>query len=474
VTNGKKVVVIGLDCAEPDLVFNRYRGRLPNLEKLMARGAWGRLRSCDPPITVPAWSVMMSSKDPGTLGIYGFRNRSDYSYDKMAFATGASVKEPRVWDYLSKAGKKVIVLGVPGTYPPRPVNGLMVGCFLTPSIESNYTYPPELKEEIARQVHPYMVDCPDFRTEDKQRLLGDIYKMTDKRFALARHFLTTKPWDFFMMVEMGTDRIHHAFWKFIDSSHSKYVKGNAFENSIRDYYEHVDGLIGKLLEVVPKDAVVLVVSDHGAKAMDGGICINEWLIQKGYLVLKGDYPQKPTRFAELAVDWSRTKAWSEGGYYARVFVNVQGREPHGIVPRSEYEAFCNQLIREIEAIPDEKGQPIGTRVLKPQQLYRTIKGVAPDLFVYFGQLRWRSVGTVGLRSIQTFENDTGPDDANHAEEGIFILAAPGIPAGKEWHQGQLMDIAPTLLRLFHLDVPADMQGKVFPPEVLGSALNGKT
>src|SRR5205085_8388014 len=104
---------------------------------------------------------------------------------------------------------------------------------------------------------------------------------------LARHFLHTKPWDFFMMVEMGTDRIHHAFWKYTDPTHSKFEPGNPYEHSIRDYYEYVDKEIGQLLKEVPEDAVVLVVSDHGAKTMDGGICINEWLIQKGYLVLKG-------------------------------------------------------------------------------------------------------------------------------------------------------------------------------------------
>jgi predicted AlkP superfamily phosphohydrolase/phosphomutase len=457
-----KVVIIGLDCAEPQLVFERFRGQLPNLERLMARGVHGNLRSCDPPITVPAWSVMMSSKDPGTLGIYGFRNRSDYSYEKMSFATGTAVREPRVWDHLSQAGKKVICLGVPGTYPPRPVNGIMVGCFLTPGIESNYTYPPAIKDEIAKAVHPYMVDVPDFRTENKGRLRDDIYKMTEKRFTLARHFLRTKPWDFFMMVEMGTDRIHHAFWKFTDPSHPRYEPGNVWEQVIPDYYRYVDGQIGQLLRDVPEDAVVLVVSDHGAKAMDGGICINEWLIQQGYLVLKGEYPKKPMRFAELPVDWSRTRAWSEGGYYARVFLNVQGREPQGIIPRSEYEAFRDRLVREIEAIPDEKGQPIGTKVLKPENLYKKIKGVAPDLFAYFGQLRWRSVGTVGLKTVQTFENDTGPDDANHAEEGIFILAGPGIPAGERWSGRQLMDIAPTVLKLFGLPIPPDMQGKAFP------------
>jgi predicted AlkP superfamily phosphohydrolase/phosphomutase len=266
---------------------------------------------------------MMSSKDPGTLGIYGFHNRSDYSYEKMAFANGNAVKEPRAWDYLGRAGKQVILLGIPGTYPPRPVNGVMVGCFLTPGIENNYTYPPEVKDEIAKVVHPYMVDVPNFRTDDKKRLLDDIYRMTEKRFTLARHFLTTKPWDFFMMVEMGTDRIHHAFWKFTDRNHPKFEAGNQWENAIRDYYQYIDDQIGQLLREVPEDAYIVIVSDHGAKAMDGGICINEWLIQKGYLVVK-EHPKKPTRFADLPVDWSKTRAWSEGGYYARVFLNVQG------------------------------------------------------------------------------------------------------------------------------------------------------
>jgi predicted AlkP superfamily phosphohydrolase/phosphomutase len=456
-----KIVVIGLDCATPELVFDRYRGKLPNLERLMARGMWGRLRSCDPPITVPAWSVMMSSKDPGTLGIYGFRNRSDYSYTKLAFATGTAVREPRVWDYLSAAGKDVIVLGVPGTFPPRPVKGVMVGCFLTPDINSNYTYPAEVKNEIDREVGPYMVDVPNFRTDDKARLRDDIYRMTEKRFKLARYFLRTKPWDFFMMVEMGTDRIHHAFWKYCDPGHPRFEPGNPWEKVIDDYYEYVDREIGELLNTVPSDALVLVVSDHGAKAMDGGICINEWLVQKGYLVLK-EYPKKPTPFAGLNVDWARTRAWSEGGYYARVFFNIKGREPQGTIGPEEVEAFREQLGREIAAIPDDKGQPIGTQIFKPGDLYHKINGVAPDLLVYFGGLRWRSVGTVGPGMIQTFENDTGPDDANHAEEGIYILSGPGLPAGREWHGGQLMDVAPTLLHLAGLPVPADMQGKLFP------------
>ena len=455
-----KVAIIGLDCAEPSLVFDQFADRLPNLTKLRERGLWGKLRSSDPPITVPAWMSMMSSKDPGTLGYYGFRNRADRSYEKMTTATSLAVKEPLLWDYLGRADKQVILLGVPQTYPPRPVNGLMITDFLTPSIESNYTYPPELKAEIAAlpEVHPYEFDVSDFRTPDKGKIRDALVRMTDKRFALARHLLTSKTWDFFMMVEMGTDRVHHAFWQYFDHGHHRFVPGNPYESVMIDYYMHVDRQIGQLLAVLPPDAHVLVVSDHGAQCMDGGIALNDWLIQRGYLVVE-EYPKTPCRLETLKIDWSKTTAWGAGGYYGRLFLNVRGREPHGIIPPEQYEATRDKLIAELEALGDPAGKPIGTKVHKPDDLYREVRGAAPpDLFVYFGNLRWRSVGTVG-GPIHTFENDTGPDDANHAQDGLLMLAGPGIPARGPVEGMQLMDVTPTVLRLFGLDVPADLQGK---------------
>ncbi|MEO6807831.1 MAG: alkaline phosphatase family protein [Isosphaeraceae bacterium] len=455
-----KVVIIGLDCAEPTLVFDQYADRLPNLTKLRERGSWGTLRSSDPPITVPAWMSMMSSKDPGTLGYYGFRNRADRSYEKMTTATSLAVHEPLLWDYLGQAGKQVIMVGVPQTYPPRAVNGLLVTDFLTPSIESQYTFPTNLKAEIARlpDVHPYEFDVSDFRTPDKSKIRDSLIRMTDKRFALARHLLTTKPWDFFMMVEMGTDRVHHAFWQYMDPRHHRYVPGNPFETVIPDYYVHVDGQIGRLLEVLPDDAHVLVVSDHGGQCMEGGILLNEWLVKQGYLVLH-EYPKTPSRLEGLKVDWSRTTAWGSGGYYGRLFLNVKGREPQGLIAPEDYEATRDRLIAELEALGDPDGKPIGTRVLKPEDLYKTVRGAAPpDLFIYFGDLRWRSVGTIGTGQIHTFENDTGPDDANHAPEGMLIATGPGIPASGPISGMQLMDVTPTVLQLFGLKIPADLQG----------------
>ena len=118
-----RVLIIGLDCAEPSLVFDKYRAETPNLQSLISRGAWGELESTTPPITVPAWMCSLTSKDPGQLGVYGFRNRADHSYEKMTIANARSFNEPAIWDYLGRAGKQSYLVGVPPSFPPKPVVG---------------------------------------------------------------------------------------------------------------------------------------------------------------------------------------------------------------------------------------------------------------------------------------------------------------------------------------------------------------
>jgi predicted AlkP superfamily phosphohydrolase/phosphomutase len=455
-TTPKRLMIIGLDCAAPEILFDDMKGDLPVLNRLMERGVYGPLESCDPPITVPAWTCMMSSKDPGTLGFYGFRNRKDHSYDGLTFATAEKVKEDRVWDILSRAGKHVVVLGVPQTFPPSRVNGEMIGCFLSPSTESRYTFPEELRDEIKQVVGEYMVDVPNFRTDQKDRILRDINEMTRRRFQLARHLRDSRPWDFFMMVEMGPDRLHHGFWRYYDPKHPDYVPGTDYERAFRDYYRYLDSEIGSLIETLDDETALMVVSDHGAQSMYGGIQVNEWLIREGYLTLKDPGASGPVK--PDMIDWAGTRVWGDGGYYSRIFLNVRGREPEGIVEPEAVEALRDELIAKLEALGDENGDPIGTRVFRPEGLYHAVNGVPPDLICYFGNLTWRSIGSVGDGRVHVRENDTGPDDANHAKFGIYIFDGPGMPQSPP-HGARLFDIAPTVLAALGQPVPEDMQGR---------------
>ena len=310
-----KLVVIGLDSAPAHLVLNRWRDQLPTLASIMETGVGCVLESTHPPITVPAWSSMMTGLDSGQLGFYGFRNRRSFSYEAYSLASSTDVQQERVWDAISRSGRQVVLLGVPQTYPVRPVNGWVIGDFLTPSTDSPYTYPQKLKEEVERVSGGYVLDVEGFRTEDKEGLLERVYDKTRKHFAVAQHLMDTKPWDYFMMVEMGTDRIQHGFWSYMDPDHPKYHQGNPFESAILDYYRYLDGEVGDLLSLAPSDAAVLVVSDHGAKGMDGGIAVNEWLIQQGYLTLKS-YPSERKPISEVEVDWDRTRAWGRAATIA--------------------------------------------------------------------------------------------------------------------------------------------------------------
>ncbi len=456
-----KVLIVGLDCAGPQLVFDEFKADLPTLSNLMSSATWGELESSTPCITVPAWASMMSSRDPGVLGVYGFRNRANYTYDGMTTANSAAIKVKRLWDYVGDAGKESVLIGVPQTYPVQTVRGHMVSCLLTPGTESAFAYPAIFKQEVLNVAPNYQFDVKGFRTDDKALLLRQLYDMTEAQFALLKHTMTTKNWDLFMYVNIGVDRIHHGFWRYHDPQHRLHEQDSPFRHAIRDYYKRVDQIIGELVTLAGDDVTVLVVSDHGVKRMDGGICVNEWLWRNGWLALRNPpEPGKTLAFSDAQIDWSRTKAWASGGYYGRVFLNIQEREPEGVIPAAQAAAVRDELNAALKAIPAPDGTPLQTTVFYPENIYQQVNNYAPDLMVYFGDLHWRSVGGFGYESIYTLENDTGPDDANHAQHGMFILHEPRTQGRGQTNSYQLMDIAPTVLDRLGLPVPPQMQGRV--------------
>ncbi len=445
----KRVFVIGLDSAPPELLFDRFIDDLPNIKKIVKASIHGAMASTIPAITIPAWICMATGKTPGELGLYGFRHRKGHSYSEIWIAHSLMVKEKAIWDYI--APKKSVLIGIPPSYPPKPVNGWLVSCFITPDSSVNYTYPKEFKKEVESVVGDYIFDVP-FRKDDRDSIVEGVWEMTEKRFELIRYMIENKNWDYFEFVEIGLDRIHHAFWRFFDETHHLHEKGK-YEKVIPEYYKLLDKEIGKTVKLLDENTAIAIVSDHGIKKMKGCFAVNQWLIEEGLLKVKNrEKLEKPgIKLEQLDIDWGKTVAWAWGGYYARIFLNVEGREAKGIVKKSEYESVRDEVADAVRSIRGIDGEKWNTRVFYPEDIYPVCRGDKPDMMVYFDNLYWRSAGTLGYETPYLLENDTGPDDAVHSEYGVFALKLPeGTDEGREI-TCSIYDFAPTVLSLFGLN-----------------------
>jgi len=453
-----RLLIIGLDGVPPEFLFDRLRAVMPVTAALVERGTRAHLRTTDPPISVPAWPVMFSGVDPGTLGFYGFRHRAHHSYSETYVPNSRQMPVASVFDLASAAGRRVAVIGMPMGYPPPAVNGLYVSDFLTPTGARDYTHPPELAEELERKYGPYPFDVV-FRSHERKELLSKIVKMTETRFRIAADLLARENWDIFAIHEIGTDRLHHAFWKYFDETHPEFVPGNQYARVAEEYYKVVDRGIQGLIERVPPNTSIMVVSDHGSMAMRGCFCFNQWLVDRGYLVLNG--PVAPgTPLEKAPVNWDRTTVWGSGGYYARVFFNIRGREARGIVAPGQVPALRARLERELATVTDPEGRSVPVRVLDPVSTYQKVAGDAPDLMLYFDELHFRSAGTLGHPGLFLKENDTGPDDAVHSFDGVFLWVDAGrTRPPMELRRQSIRDVAPTVLRHLGLPIPAYMQGR---------------
>ncbi len=419
----RKIFVLGLDCVSPRILYEGYGVELKNLRDIVEESAKYNLQSCHPPITIPAWLVMFTGKTPGELGIYGFRHRKPGDVRESYIVNSTFVKTTTLWEEASRKGLRVGVIGVPPTYPPKPVNGFMVTDFTTPGPDKPYTWPPWLKRELESRFGPYIFDIV-YRSHEKDKVYKELFEMTKQHLDIVKYLLEKKSWDLFIYVEVGVDRAHHAFWKYFDNEHPRYTEHPVYSKVIPEYYRMIDEWFGEIMKILPRDTVIVIASDHGVKAMKGAFVINQWLEEQGYLKFK-EKPKKPGQDINRdMIDWNHTIAWGWGGYYARVFINLEGREPQGIVKKWEYEDIVKQLKRDIEKIRGPNGEYWNNRVYTPYELYPVVHGDAPDLMVYLDDLSWRSAGTIGWNTIYLPENDRGPDDAVHDWIGVFTIYDP--------------------------------------------------
>jgi len=283
--------------------------------------------------------------------------------------------------------------------------------------------------------------------------------MTQRRWRVARQLWKKEPWDLFVVHDIGPDRIHHAFWKYFDANHPKHPEASNLEPVASEFYRLLDKEVGIFLDDLGPEVDVLVVSDHGSQPMDGCFCVNEWLIQNGYLALKTPAPAAGIAIEKAEIDWSRTQVWGAGGYYARLFVNERGRELQGIVSPAERESLVARLRADLSRVKTPSGSPLGVRLFSPQEVYQEVRGDPPDLMAYFGEARWRSAGSVGHGHLFLDENDTGPDDAVHSFDGVIAHFYPRNRKCRDLGIQQIRDVAPTVYRLFGVPAPDWAQGR---------------
>ncbi|MCD6368247.1 MAG: alkaline phosphatase family protein [Thermoproteales archaeon] len=462
-----RVFVLGIDSAEPDLVFREWGEKLPAIKSLRSEGAWGRISSTIPPITCPAWPSAFSGFNPGHFGLYDLRYRRPGTYTDFGIVNSRVIKVPRIWDILSRRGLKSGVVFVPTTYPPSRINGFMVSSFLTPTVESQFTHPPSLKKLVLDAVggpENYIIDVYDYRRKDPKQLYEELKRKTEHDFKVIRKLLKTQgEWDLFVAVIMTVDRAQHTLWKFFDRDHPRYVDDPELRDGLLDLYVQIDRELEKTLELIPKDTAVIVVSDHGAKRMFYRINVNEALMSEGFLKLK-EKPKEPIGLADAdkrgLIDWEHTQAFALGAYIGQVFINLEGREPKGAVEKNEYIKVRKEVADFLKNIRGPNGEKLDNRVFVREEAYRgEYIDRMPDITVYFDNLHYGANEALGLGSLYSLETVKGPDDSNHGEYGIFVLRDPEGRVKGEIKGLKMEDLAPTILKLLEIPAPSGIEGK---------------
>jgi predicted AlkP superfamily phosphohydrolase/phosphomutase len=260
-----------------------------------------------------------------------------------------------------------------------------------------------------------------------------------------------------MQVEIGPDRLHHAFFAEIDASHPRHDPSSALVDAGERYYAQLDQELSALVALADQDTAIVLASDHGARSMRGCFLINQWLIEQGLLRLKAAPPVSTPLVPEL-VDWAGTQVWAEGGYYARVFLNVRGREPEGCVPASDAAALREQVGAALRKVRGPGGEAWQNRVEAAETLYRAARGDAPDLLALFDGLSVRALSSVGAPSCYAERDPRGGDAANHDYDGMLVLAGAGVAARGDLGPCEIQDVGVTVLSLFGINAPGDWLG----------------
>lgn len=489
----RRVLVLGLDGATFSIIEPMVRsGRLPNLAKLTAEGACGILESTLPPVTVPAWPSMMTGKNPGKLGYYDFLRREGYGVEPNGYCYE---EHAPLWQILNRYGVRTGVMNLPGTYPPGAVDGFMISGMLTPSKRSLYSYPATLGADLDTKVHDYEIDVPQWQYFDEGVFVKDLYKVTEKRAIAAEYLIKQIPCDFYIIVFTSCDRLQHVLWD--------------QPEVIETYWEWLDRIVGRILGLFGEETTVFVVSDHGFGPLERTFFVNEWLRRKKFLRVKlkinekalvkvGRLFERLYRFLgerelvrpivgllnklvgfdllqrytyaylsserlESKVNWRKTKAFScvHTPHFGQIYINMRGKMRKGRVSEDERERLKDAIIKELKGLPysDGGGGP-NVEAYKAEDIYSGPRvGDAPDIVFLLDGGRCEVDAKVGEGRIYAKGSPFTGWKGTHTMDGVFIARGPGIKPGHRLEKASILDVAPTVLRVFGIPPQQEMDGR---------------
>lgn len=506
----KKVFFIGLDGATFDVLDPLIdRGVMPRLKHFIGEGVRGPLETTIPPITPTAWVSWMTGKNPGKHGVFEFLLRRKGSGALPDTPVNSRSRDGLpFWDLLGQMGKQAIVTNVPCTYPPSMVNGVMISDFLTPRGRRDFTYPESLIEEVESRFGPYELYITEVYTPGNvDKILDQLFTELEYKTNVNRYLMEQYGWDVFATHYWGTDRFQHELWHLLDETHPFFDRKehDAHINRIHEYWHTVDSTLGELFDDVGCDTTVYLGSDHGFGPIEKFLCFNVWLIDEGLLVLKRDAMtlfkralfrlgftpdlayrsamkmglahlrlsvgvtnrSKLMKLANLLmlsledVDWSRTVAFSKGNY-GQIFINVRGRDEHGIVePGAEYATVMQRVIDKLRALVDpEAHQPLIGPIWSREDLYTGPHiDEAPDIQFLPSDMTNKPLGTLDLTS-NKFITPVYGNSGDHRMHGIILGRGTELRRGVRVEGARIVDFAPTILHSFGVEVPSDMDGRV--------------
>lgn len=436
----RRVVVVGLDGVPFSFLRAQIEaGNLPTLARLAAEGELREAVSVHPPVSSVAWASFLTARNPGKHGIFGFIDRRPLTFD-LYIPTASDLKAQTIWEILSRQGRRICSINVPLTYPPQPVNGIIVGDFLAPSLEGA-TYPADLAPKLAAE--GYMLDAdPLLAHEDLDGFVDELFRVLAARVSAALKLLRSELWDVFMVHIMETDRINHFLWRHFDERHPTY------RQRFLDFYRAVDSAVGQIAQAAGDDAVLLVLSDHGFCTARKAIFLNSWLAEIGWQGL--DARSSRPSLSDLTAE-SRAYCLDP----SRLYLRVAGREPGGFIQLgADYEKTREALADALLSLRDpDNGTPVVRAVYRREELYRGVCfDMAPDL-VAEGNEGYDLRGRFGMPKV--FDPNQPQTGTHQFRDAFWLLRGAKFLDNST---PSVTDGGATLLTLLGADLPRDVDG----------------